>query len=131
MSTLYAQCLLAHLVASNQGAALPSRWRHSAAGELSWGFGPDADSFTWDPKAVAEAAARWRRLDEPPPDTVAAAVAGHARLLDVLRQAERPEPDAVYHDLDLGEVMAVWNDTKQVVILDGVGGPDRAPCPLG
>lgn len=131
MSTIDAQCLIAHLIASDREATLPSHWRHSSAGDLSWRFGLDADRFTWDPRPVADAAARWRELDQPPPDAVAPAVAAHTRLLDVLRQAGRPEPDAVYHDLGLGEVTCVWNDAKQVVIVDGVGEPGRAPCPLG
>lgn len=128
MSTVEAQCLIAHLIAFDREATLPSHWRHSSAGDLSWRFGLDADSFTWDPRAVAEAAARWRELDQPPPDAVAPAVAAHTRLLDVLRRAGRTEPDTVLHDLSLGEVTCVWNDQKRVVILDGVSGPGPAPC---
>jgi len=133
MSTVEAQCLIAHLIASDGEAVLPSHWRHLSAGHLSWRFGPGADDFTWDPEAVAEAAVRWRELDEPHPEAVAPAVAAHTRLLDVLRQAGRPEPDAIYHDLDLGEVTGVWNDQKQVVIVDGVGVDEsgRAPWSLG
>lgn len=133
MSTLDAQCLIAHLIASDGEAVLPSHWRHSAGGDLTWRFGLDADHFTWRREAVAEAAQRWRELGAAPPEAVAEAVAAHARTLDVLREAGRPEPDAVYHDLDIGEVTCVWNETKQILIVDGVGigGPGRAPCPPG
>lgn len=131
MTTVDAQCLIAHLIASDREAALPGYWRHSAGGDLTWRFAPDADTFTWDPEAVAEAAKQWLKLGEPPPPAVAPAIAAHTRLLELCRVAGRPAPDAVYHDLGQDEVTAVWNDHKQVVIVEAVGGPRPAPCSRG
>jgi hypothetical protein len=58
MSTIEAQCLLAHLLSGASSELLPSRWRHGRDGHLSWSLPGGESTFSWDADAVAEAAER-------------------------------------------------------------------------
>jgi len=126
MSTRDAQCLLAHIVESDRIAKLPEHWRHGRDGRLTYRFSGSSNAYTWGARAVEEVATRWLDLDVPRPDGVAPFIEAHTRLLAGLLRAGGPPPDAVYHDLDAGEVTAVWEDRKLMVIIDGVGATEAA-----
>jgi hypothetical protein len=124
--TCDAQCLLALLLESDRSAELPEHWCHGPHGSLTYRFSGGTNSYTWDARAVEETAARWRGLEAPRPDSVARFIAAHESLLAGLGRIGGALPDSIYHDLGAGEVTAVWQDRKQVVIIDAIGEGDPA-----
>lgn len=126
MSTCDAQCLLAHLLESDRRAELPEHWHHGHDDSLTYRFSGSSNTYTWDAQAVAEITNRWLELDAPRPDSVAPFVEAHKRLLAGLLKAGGPPPDTVHDDLGAGEVTAVWEDRKQMAIIDGVGVSEEA-----
>jgi len=126
MSTCDAQCLLAHLLESDRRAVLPEHWHHGHDDSLTYRFSGSSNTYTWDAQAVEEITNRWLELNAARPDSVAPFVEAHERLLAGLLRVGIPPPDAVSHDLDAGEVAAVWEDRKQMAIIDGVGVSERA-----
>jgi len=133
MFTCDAQCLLTQLLESDRSAELPEHWRHGPHGGLTYRFSGSTNSYTWDAHAVEEMATRWRGLKAPRPDSVAHFIEAHESLLAGLGRTGGALPDSVFHDLEAGEVTAVWQDRKQAVIIDGIGEGDPAvgAAPVG
>jgi hypothetical protein len=121
MTTLDAQCMVAHVIDRDGGGAPPEHWRHRADGTLGWRFTEGSRDFRWDASATAEVAAAWRKLDAASPVSVAPYIDAHRRLLDALEAAGVAPPDAVLHDLSAREITALWEDGKRAVVIDRIG----------
>jgi hypothetical protein len=123
MDSIDAQCLVVDLFDAR--AAGPPFWRHDRDGTLHYRFDGSPRSYSWEAEAVTAMAEEWRTREPPapPPASIARHVTAHLALISILTDDGREAPDSVVHDLDAGEVSAVWNEAKLVVILELDGPP--------
>jgi hypothetical protein len=126
MDSLDAQCFLVGLAEGE--ACVPPLWRHDRSGALSWSFGEGGSWYSWSPDYVVEIAQRWRDSGRnEPPESVQRFLDAHRRLEEIAGKAGHGNPDAIVHDLDLGEVRAIWFEQKVAVVVDQIGGPQGHP----
>jgi hypothetical protein len=120
MDSLDAQCLLIQL--SEGEIRAPDLWRHDRSGALECGYESGERTFTWSADAVAEMAQRWRQSGTSrAPEQVMALRDAHERLAALAGKAGLRPADALIHYLRRGELQAVWEDEKVVVVVEGIG----------
>jgi hypothetical protein len=121
MLTLDAECLLVQL-ADQEDMDVPDIFLHGRDGSLTYGFAATRNTYAWEATAVREMAERWRSLAAQIPPRIADHVAAHRRFLALLDTDGMEPPDAVVHDLSVGEVRACWKEEKVVVIVEQIAG---------
>lgn len=121
MDSLDAQCLVVDL-ASSEDAQPPDQWQDLADGTLAYRFGSSSNTFSWRKEVVGDLAERWRTSDKPVPAQIAGLVRTHQAFAAMVENGKVDPPDRVIHDLRTGELEAIWNDEKLLVIVE----PDAA-----
>ena len=121
MDSLDGQCLLVHF-ADGEIPRPPDLWRHHRSGTLSCAYDGGENTFTWEARAVAEMARRWRESGQiEAPERVRLFIDTHERLESIAEDAGLGPPDVMIHDLAHGEIRGVWEQQQVVITVDEIG----------
>jgi len=119
MDSVDAQCLLLSTMRGKIQA--PEIWSHDRSGALTCAIGNSEYRFTWPPEDVAKMAEEWRNGNSiEAPEYALLFRDAHERVQAILHDAGLREPDVVTHDFSARELRCVWEDEKQVVVVDKI-----------
>lgn len=125
MDSLDAQCLLIQVTMGEQRP--PDLWCHERSGALTCAYESGTRTFTWPAKDVGELARKWRgRGAGPTPPQALALRDAHERLSAMAGDAGLPAADVVVHDLLRGQLRAIWEEQKVVLVVEQIGEPGEA-----
>jgi hypothetical protein len=118
MNSIAAECLMFCLTTDNE-AEPPDQWQHFADGTLAFRFGDSPRDFSWPPDQVDELAEQWRSQERPVPDALREMLDRHvAFVARIEKEGKLAPPQRVVHDFRTGELTAIWDEQKMVVVVE-------------